>query len=135
MASSGCVSPSRTDGDYQLKAGNSAKSVASSVATALIAADLGGRHKAPGTYLSALLGELEKDASSVQGAFDSLQPPSPRADELRTELDALLSAALDGLSALRIEVRRGGAGRLPHVAEPLRETLTKLRELADRYVA
>jgi hypothetical protein len=33
-----CVSPSRTDRDYELKAGNSAKAVASSVSTALLGA-------------------------------------------------------------------------------------------------
>lgn len=129
----GCVSPSRTDGDYQLKAGNTAKAAASSVATALVGAQLGADHKAFGPYLSVLLGSVEEDTSSVQGTFDSVQPPSAKADQLRDRVDAMLSDALDGLAALRIAVRRGELSALPAIAQPLSHTLAQLRELAETY--
>ncbi|MGZ6804483.1 MAG: hypothetical protein ACXVFU_15670, partial [Nocardioidaceae bacterium] len=113
---SGCVSPSRTGRDYELKAGNTAKAVASSVATALLGADAAGRHRAPGPYLSVLLGRAEEDALAVQGTFDSVQPPDAAADRLRGQVDQVLSDAVDGLAQLRITVRRGELDRLPGLA-------------------
>jgi ABC-type transporter Mla subunit MlaD len=129
----GCVSPSFTDSDYELKAGNTAKAMVSSVGSALLAADLAKGHKATEAYLSVLLGGAEKDALSVEGTFDSVQPPSARADDLRDQVDQLLSDATDGLAAMRIAVRRGQLDRLPQLAAPLHETLKGLEDLADRY--
>jgi hypothetical protein len=127
----GCVSPSRTDRDYELKAGNSAKAVASSVATALLGVEAARRHRATGPYLSVLLGSAEEDASSVQSQFDSVQPPSEHADAQRAELDDLLSQAVEGLAQLRITVRRGELGQLDHKALPLRAVLVRLRALSE----
>jgi hypothetical protein len=133
MLLSGCVSSSRTARDYELKAGNSAKAVASSVATATLGARTAAKHQATGPYLSVLLGRGETDAESVQSTFDSVQPPDASADQLRKDLDGLLSSAIDGLSAMRITVRRGELGRLPHQADLLAATLKQLRAVADRY--
>jgi hypothetical protein len=127
------VSPSRTDRDFELKAGNSAKAVAASVATALLGVEAATKGKAFGPYLSVLLGGAEKDASSVQSQFDSVQPPSDRADDVRDRLDEQLSAALDVLEELRITVRRGELDQLAEVAEPLHETLAALRAMAEEW--
>ena len=133
VALSGCVSPSRTDRDFELKAGNSAKSVASAVATVILGADAARRHKATGPYLSVLIGSAEKDALSVQATFDSVQPPSATADQLRGTVDDLLSSTTTGLQKMRIAVRRGELDQLPALADALRTTLDELRFLADRY--
>jgi hypothetical protein len=127
----GCVSPSRTDRDYELKAGNSAKAVASSVATALLGVKAAKEHKAPGPYLSVLLAGAEEDASSVQSQFDSVQPPSERADEVRSKLDDLLSEAVETLAELRITVRRGELDQLAGIAEPLHDVLDQLTALSE----
>jgi hypothetical protein len=129
----GCVSPSRTDRDYELKAGNTAKAVASAVGTALLGAKAAAEHKAPGPYLSVLIGGAEEDASAVQSTFDSIQPPSRKADELRKAVDDVLQAAVDGLSTMRITVRRSQLDRLPALAEKLKPTLAQLQQLADQY--
>jgi hypothetical protein len=126
-----CVSPSRTDRDYELKAGNSAKAVASSVSTALLGVKAAEEHKATGPYLSVLLGRAEEDASSVQSQFDSVQPPSENADAMRDKLDELLSAAVDTLADLRITVRRGELDQLADVAEPLHKVLEELTALSE----
>jgi hypothetical protein len=131
LLTASCVSPSRTDRDYELKAGNSAKAVASSVATALLGVEAARRHRAPGPYLSVLLGSAEEDASSVQSQFDSVQPPSAHADAQRAELDELLSQAVDGLAQLRITVRRGELDQLDAKAKPLRGVLVQLRALSE----
>ena len=127
----GCVSPSRTDRDFELKAGNSAKAVASSVATALLGVKAAREHKATGPYLSVLLGGAEERTSSVQSQFDSVQPPSERADAMRKKLDDLLSQAVDTLSQLRITVRRGELDQLPAVAKPLEPVLKELQALSE----
>ena len=129
----GCVSSSRNDRDYELKAGNTAKAVASSVATALLGADAARRHKATGPYLSVLIGGAEKDALSVQATFDSIQPPDAAADQLRGTVDDLLAAATTGLTEMRITCRRGELDKLPALADRLRATLDELRFLADRF--
>jgi hypothetical protein len=130
---SGCVSPSRTDRDYELKAGNTAKAVASSVATALLGAQAAEKHKAGGPYLTVLLVNAEKDALSVQSTFDSVQPPSSTADGLKDQVDELVTAATAGLSEMRTLVRRGELGALPGLAHRLRPTLDDLQTFADRY--
>jgi hypothetical protein len=129
----GCVSPSRTDRDYELKAGNTAKAVASSVATAVLGADAAGRHRATGPYLSVLMGMAEKDALAVQSTFDSVQPPDAAADRLRSTVDDLLGSATTGLTEMRIVSRRGELDKLPALADRLRSTLDELRFLADRF--
>lgn len=129
----GCVSPSRTDRDYELKAGSTAKAVASSVATVILGADAAKRHKATGNYLSVLIGSAEKDALSVQATFDSIQPPDGAADTLRGTVDDLLASATTGITEMRIVCRRGELDKLPALADRLRSTLDELRFLADRY--
>jgi hypothetical protein len=129
----GCVSPSFDDRDYELKAGNTAKSVASSVATAILGADAARRHQATGPYLSVLIGSAEKDALSVQSTFDGVQPPDAAADALRGTVDDLLSSAATGLSEMRIVCRRGELDKLPALADRLHATLVELRSLADRF--
>jgi hypothetical protein len=133
VALSGCVSPSRTDRDFELKAGNTAKAVASAVASVLLGADAASKHKATGPYLSVLIGSAEKDDLSVQSTFDSVQPPSSTADDLRGTVDDLLSSATTGLQNMRIAVRRGELDQLPDLADALRKTLDELRYFADRY--
>jgi hypothetical protein len=128
-----CVSPSRTDRDYELKAGNSAKAVASSVATALLGVKAAKEHRATGPYLSVLLAGAEEEASSVQSQFDSVQPPSGNADAIRKKLDDTLSAALDTLAELRITVRRGELDRLADVAKPLGPVLEELKKLSEEW--
>jgi hypothetical protein len=133
VTASACVSSSRTDRDYELKAGNSAKAVASSVATALLGVKAAAEHKAGGPYVSVLLARAEEDASSVEAQFDSVQPPSERADAVREQLDEQLSAALDVLATLRITVRRGELGRLAELARPLGPVLERLRAMAEEW--
>jgi hypothetical protein len=103
------------------------------VATALLGVEAAEKGKAFGPYLSVLLGGTEKDTSSVQSQFDSVQPPSSRADEMRARLDEQLSAALEVLQQLRITVRRGELDQLREVSAPLRETLDELHAMAEEW--
>jgi ABC-type transporter Mla subunit MlaD len=80
-----------------------------------------------------LLAGAEADASSVQSQFDSVQPPSARADAMRKKLDDLLSQALDTLGQLRITVRRGELDQLAEVAKPLEPVEKALTALSEEW--
>jgi hypothetical protein len=129
----GCVGPSRSDADFELKAGNTAKAVRSALQTALLAADGAGDGKLSSNYVSVVLGEAEQDASAAQATFDSYQPPSAAADKVRSDLDDLVSDAVDGLAALRITARRGQLDRLPTIAAQLQPVATALEQVTEKY--
>ena len=133
LLSGACVGPSRSDADFRLKAGNTAKAVRSALETALLAADGAGDGKLTSNYVSVILGEAEQDASAAQATFDSYQPPSAAADQLRSDVDDLLSDAIDGLAALRITARRGQLDRLPGIAEQLHPVSTALEQVEEKY--
>jgi hypothetical protein len=128
-----CVGPSRTDGDFELKAGSTAKAVASALATARLAADAAGDGKTTGCYASVAIGEAVADATAAEATFASYQPPSARSDELRKDLEELLSQAVDGIAALRITVRRGQLDRLPTIAQQLEPVATALEQVQEKY--
>ncbi|MFG2007218.1 hypothetical protein ACGFNU_49515 [Spirillospora sp. NPDC048911] len=121
----GCAGPSRTDGDFTAKAANTAEAAVSSVRTARIAVQAAVDGKAPARYLSVVFSDQETALTSVQSTFDSVQPPSSAADDLRDGLDELLTEAVDQVAQLRIDSRRGGF-------RPDRATLQALDAIADR---
>ena len=133
LLATGCVGPSRSNSDFELKAGNTAKAVASALATARLAADAAGDGKASGNYASVAIGEAEQDASAAQATFASYQPPSAQADEVRTEVGDLVSDAVDGIAALRITVRRGQLDRLPTISDQLEPVATALEQVQEKY--
>ena len=133
LATSGCVGPSRTDHDFELKAANTAETVASALATARLAADGAGDGKLTANYVSVVLDEAESDASAAQSTFASYQPPSDAADNLRNNVDDLASNAVDGITAMRITARRGQLDQLPKLAAQLDPVATALEQVQERY--
>ncbi len=105
--------------DYEKSAAQTAKSVASQVRTADLAAQAAARRRAATPYLKVVIGQSEQTADQLRSKFEAAQPPDERSDRLREELSALLAQASDSLGALRIAVRRGQVERLPRIAEPL----------------
>ena len=119
LAATACVAPARSFDAYEGKAVDTADSALSAVETGRLAADTAGRDDSFATTLSVVLADAEADASGARDIFESIQPPDARSDELRSQLDSLLDRAVDGLSRLRITVRRGEISALPRVAQPL----------------
>lgn len=126
VAASGCAGPSRTDDDYRHKAANTAETARSAVKTVRLGVQADDRHKVTGPYLSILVGRAEDQLSSVQQTFDSRQPPSHRADDIRDALDKLLVQASDTVSGVRIAVRRGELGNLHRFAKDLDDVADQL---------
>jgi hypothetical protein len=132
VATVGCVphpvGPARTYQKYEGKAVTTAESALSAVATVRLAADAASKGRSSGPYTTVLTSEQEDALSGVQGTFDSIQPPDGRADRLRDELDAILTPALEHVSAVRIAARRGDLQQLATVAAPLDGDTRALRE-------
>jgi hypothetical protein len=124
----GCVGPARTTGRYVGKATRTANDAISALQTAAVAVHTSQRGSMLGPYLNVLLTQAETDYSSVQGTFDSIQPPATsRADDIRTKLDTILSAGSDVLSQLRIVARRGDEAELVKQAADIPKLVSKLQ--------
>jgi hypothetical protein len=119
LAATACVAPARSFYAYEGKAVDTADSALSAVETGRLAAETAGRDDSFATTLSVVLADAESEATGARGIFESIQPPDPRSDALRSQLDAILVRAVDGLSRLRITARRGDISALPRVARPL----------------
>lgn len=126
----GCVAhpvgPARTDSVYEGKARTTAKSVQSSLETGVLAARAAARDRAFGPYISVVLSESEEAANRVEGTFDSIQPPSGASLRLRSELDDLLTEAVDQLAEARILARWGRLPELGDKAGDLEQAAKKL---------
>lgn len=127
----GCVGPSRTDGDFRSKTAESAQVMISLVETARLTSEAAAEGKASAPYVSVQLSEAETDAASVITAYSSVQPPSRSADRLREEALAAFDAAHGHLEKLRIAAFRAELDKLPHLAEPLAETVQRLERFEE----
>ncbi|MEA2477704.1 MAG: hypothetical protein QOC87_1903 [Actinomycetota bacterium] len=125
-----CQAPARTYPPFEADAVATAQQAKSAVETALLAATTAAKGNAFGNYLSPTLGDAEDTAGAVQGSFDLEQPPDRAADQLRAQLDQILSQANTVLMQLRIHARRGELDRLAEIAQPL----TKVSSDLDSFI-
>ena len=133
IATTACVAPARSFDAYEGKAVDTADSALSAVQTGRLAAATAGREDSFATTLSVVLADAESEASGARSIFESIQPPDPRSDELRTQLDSILVRAVDGLSRLRITARRGEISALPRVAQPLEAVSQDLQAFSNAH--
>jgi hypothetical protein len=137
LAGTACVShpvgPARTYATYEGKAATTAEGALSQVETVRLAAKAAGDDKGFGPYVAQVVADAEDGVSTVEGTFTSIQPPDHRADELRKELDDLLSDALDHVVAVRIAARQGRSADLARVTRPLEEDARKLRRFLEAH--
>ncbi|MCU1391694.1 MAG: hypothetical protein JWM34_122 [Ilumatobacteraceae bacterium] len=131
FAASACtehtVGPARTFDDFERKSRTTAEVALSAVETVRLLAETADAGKAFGSYTTISIGEQEDTLSSAVGDFSSVQPPDQHADDLRAQLEQLLSDATDHLTAVRVAVRRGTLEGLADVAAPLAADSTALR--------
>lgn len=127
------VGPARTFAKFEGKAVTTAQGALSSVETVRLAAQAGSAGSGFGPYLSVLISDQEEGLSGVQGTFSSIQPPDSRAEDLRSEVDELLSNALDHVVELRIAVRQGDLRGLSTAAKPLAGDAARINAFIDRH--
>jgi len=124
------VGPARTSDSYEHKAKHTAETALSAVETGRLGAQTAARDDAFPPYLAVLVSEAEDDAPNAQTTFESVQPPNTKSDNLRDELDRLLTRAVDALSTARIAARRADFDELAKQAKPLAKSAREL----DRFV-
>jgi hypothetical protein len=107
VVATACVAPARSFDAYEGKAVASADAALSAVRTAKLTGGLAEAHKLYAPYVSVALEQAERDASSVESQFSSIQPPDAASDRLRAQLEPLLGRASAALAQLRIDARRG----------------------------
>lgn len=133
---SACVGPATTSSAYEGKAHRAAEDALSAVETSLLVVSTHQRGNLLQNYFETMLSQAEDDISSIQGSFDSIQPPnSPASDKLRDQLDTLLSAGVSGIAQLRISARREDDAALAQAADQLKPTATKLTQFAQAHSA
>lgn len=126
----GCVShpigPARTHDKYVGKATTTAESAASQLRSLRLAALAGARDRAFGPYLAVVASDAEEALSGLQGTFASIQPPGEADDEVRDQLEPLLSDAVDHAANVRIAVRRGQLSTLEEMSRDLHNDAREL---------
>ena len=131
VLAAGCAGSSRSDEDFRRKAANTAESMAAVVETARVTAAAAGSDRLLAPYAGIALRDAEDDADGIVTTFDSVQPPSAAADELRAKLDDVLEQAVSAIADLRIAARRGQLNRLPSLARPLADVSAQLQRYAE----
>lgn len=107
LSTTACVGPSRTDADYRAKVANTAEAARASVETVRLTVEQSARGRAPSRYVGLALSEAQTDVSSIRNGFGSIQPPSSRSEQLRSEVTSLLDETSTVLASLRIAARAG----------------------------
>jgi hypothetical protein len=134
VLAAGCVGPARTLTAYEAKAGQAATEALSHLRTALLAVRTGRDGRLLATYQETVLVDAEEGIGSVATSFDSIQPPDdPASDELRGELDELLSAGSDGVAQLRIAARRGDTAALDATVRELTPVAERLEAFGEEH--
>jgi hypothetical protein len=127
------VGPARTFAAYEGKAVTTAESARSVVETVRLAATTAASGRAFGPYTSVLISDQEDALSGVQGTFASVQPPDARADDVRSELDGIITTALGHVTDVRVAARRGQLADLGDEAEPLRDDAKALERFIEAH--
>lgn len=130
----GCVGPATTTAAYRGKAVHAADAAVSELETVVLTSGAVLDGKMLQAYAETVVSEAEDALSSVQGSFDSIQPPDDTvSDQLRTEVDDLLTTGLGDLSDLRIALRRGGGSQLAQLADGLKRTAAQLSAFSEAH--
>lgn len=133
VAISGCVLPARDYEDFESKAETTAEDTLSAVQTALLAVEGQERKPVLNSYLSVLISEAEKTATASQGAFESVQPPDRKSDEVRDDLSDVLDDATKNLGELRIAIRRSDLEAAEDAADELKDTARDLEHFLEKH--
>src|SRR4051794_35569365 len=127
LSATSCIGTARTRSDFRLKTRNSAKSVASALATAQLGSRLVRNENAFANYLGVLFDSADRDASSVESTYTSIQPPDDASMALRERCSNVLTAPTGTLPRTRIAARRHAWHQLleathdiPRLKRPLR---------------
>ncbi len=122
----GCAGPTLDAGSYRQAALHTTIDLASAVATAELATrlELTGRSLAPVT--SEVVSAAEDDGSSIAESFTSRQPPDEDSRALFSQLDDVVTAATDALTALRMALGLGNQAGVRQALDELQRARAAL---------
>ncbi|HJQ01835.1 MAG TPA: hypothetical protein VJ851_09555 [Jatrophihabitans sp.] len=133
LACTACVAPASSTANYQGKAGHTASAALSELETARLATETARRGRMLRTTLEIMLSQAEDAFSSIEATFDSIQPPNTQeADRVRDKLDQILAAGLDGITRMRIAVRRNDTGDLYATSTDLDKISQQLQAFSEQ---
>lgn len=133
LACTACVAPATSTANYQGKAGHTASAALSELETARLATETARRGRMLHTTLEVMLSQAEDAFSSIQATFDSIQPPNTQeADQVRDKLDQMLSDGLDGITRMRIAVRRNDTRDLYATSTDLDKVSEQLQAFSEQ---
>jgi hypothetical protein len=127
----GCAEPSDSYSDYQSKVQQTATAMISAVATGQLASGQLVAGRSTGAFADAVVTDAEKDASSIQTALDSRQPPDSRSIVLKNQADQAVQSAVTGLTDLRIAVRRDDVNGIREARAELAKAQKQLERFAS----
>jgi hypothetical protein len=130
-----CVGSARGEVDYQKKAVATTEQVRSSVRTVQLAIQAAAEDDAFGPYLSRVISQAEDDANSAVSGFETIQPPSEQADDLRDDVEEVTSDALDLLADARIAARRSDRQGLTDLADFITQAGDDLEQFGEDHHA
>jgi hypothetical protein len=133
--SGACVGSARGETDYQKKAVATTEHVRSSVRTVQLAAQAAREDDALEPFLSRVISQAEDDASSALNGFETIQPPSVTADQLREEVGQIASDAISLLAQARIAMRRGDINAVTELEDLLTEAGDNLEQFGQDHHA
>lgn len=126
------VGSARTTESYVAKAGTSAKAVLSAVQTTALTLDAADKGSLS-SYNAGIIGDQEDAITKTQGTFDSIRPPNNAMDEVRDQLDELMTKATDHVSAARIAAQRGDGDALMKQKQPLQSDAKALSDFIEAH--
>ena len=135
LLSGACVGSARGDTDYQKKAVATSEHVRSSVRTVQLATQAASEDDAFEPFLARVISQAEDDASSALNSFETVQPPSEAADQLREDVDQIASDAISVLADARIAIRRGDIESLTALADLLTKAGDNLEQFGQDHHA
>jgi len=106
LALAGCISPARTDEQYNAKAVAAVEAASSEVATVHLVVSQRSKRKVTSPYADEVVTASETALDAIEGAFGAVQPPSPLADATYAEVSEVLGNARDAVTHTRFAVRR-----------------------------
>ncbi len=127
------VGPARTQDDFDRKARTTASAARSTVETVRLVAETASDGNAFGPYSGVSVSEQEDTLTEIQGDFNSIQPPNGTSDDMRAELNEILTASLHHVAAVRIAIRRGELRAAADVAQPLAADSDALTAFLDEH--
>jgi hypothetical protein len=132
---SGCAliepSAARTNSAYRAKAEKTAKSVNSSIQTALLTIKLLEAGKVTVNTASVQIDDASDGVTGPHHAFDRVQSPSVVSDNVESSLDDLLNRVDSEMSGLSTSLHRHDLGSLSDYSSALNQLSGQLQQFAE----